>query len=394
MKIFQQEISESHRNLVKGQQMAKILPSYAWFVLGENGADESLIFYQNGTFVITQNNEEKKGLWQYNSTLQTLYMRRDDNISALHPFFRNNEVLVLKLHQEDAYLFLIKSECVNKFDYHVLEDFNTYAERWESAQIAKGKKEKFWEELKEQRTPIDRKPVKAKKEKEFFLEERPARTPEEWLKREEMLKQNFEYKKQQYKKKFEAQMARKLREREREIEIDFMHRMATQEAKFQELLVRQRCEAQTELSRLKKKENSRKSQEGLESSTKEGIINEIMEKWFYYQKNKSVRISQEMEKILAKDKGYKKVHRAVRYAFGFFIASPFFILLLTVFLCIGVPEGYITDIVITGGMGAVLVGGMSYFAYQEFCLSEEEYKRRFKEELQRECDESFLKSLR
>ena len=79
-------------------------------------------------------------------------------------------------------------------------------------------------------------------------------------------------------------MARKLREREREIEIDFMHRMATQEAKFQELLVRQRCEAQTELSRLKKKENSRKSQEGLESSTKEGIINEIMEKWFYYQK--------------------------------------------------------------------------------------------------------------
>ena len=76
-----------------------------------------------------------------------------------------------------------------------------------------------------------------------------------------MLKQNFEYKKQQYKKKFEAQMARKLREREREIEIDFMHRMATQEAKFQELLVRQRCEAQTELSRLKKKENSRKSQE-------------------------------------------------------------------------------------------------------------------------------------
>ena len=73
MKIFQQEISESHRNLVKGQQMAKILPSYAWFVLGENGADESLIFYQNGTFVITQNNEEKKGLWQYNSTLQTLY---------------------------------------------------------------------------------------------------------------------------------------------------------------------------------------------------------------------------------------------------------------------------------------------------------------------------------
>lgn len=63
MKIFQQEISESHRNVVKGQQMAKILPSYAWFVLGENGADESLIFYQNGTFVITQNNEEKKGLW-------------------------------------------------------------------------------------------------------------------------------------------------------------------------------------------------------------------------------------------------------------------------------------------------------------------------------------------
>ena len=173
-----------------------------------------------------------------------------------------------------------------------------------------------------------------------------------------------------------------------------MHRMATQEAKFQELLVRQRCEAQTELSRLKKKENSQKSQEGLESSTKEGIINEIMEKWFYYQKNKSVRISREMEKILAKDKGYKKVHRAVRYAFGFFIASPFFILLLTVFLCIGVPEGYITDIVITGGMGAVLVGGMAYFAYQEFYVSEEEYKRRFKEELQRECDESFLKSLR
>ena len=159
MKIFQQEISESHRNVVKGQQMAKILPSYAWFVLGENGADESLIFYQNGTFVITQNNEEKKGLWQYNSTLQTLYMRRDDNISALHPFFRNNEVLVLKLHQDDAYLILIKSECVNKFEYQVLEDFNTYAERWESAQIAKGKKEKFWEELKEQRTPIDRKPV-------------------------------------------------------------------------------------------------------------------------------------------------------------------------------------------------------------------------------------------
>ena len=45
-------------------------------------------------------------------------------------------------------------------------------------------------------------------------------------------------------------------------------------------------------------------------------------------------------------------------------------------------------------MGAFLVGGMSYFAYQEFYLSEEEYKRRFKEELQRECDESFLKSLR
>lgn len=84
-------------------------------------------------------------------------------------FFRNNEVLVLKLHQEDAYLFLIKSECVNKFDYHVLEDFNTYAERWESAQIAKGKKEKFWEELKEQRTPIDRKPVKAKKKRNFSL---------------------------------------------------------------------------------------------------------------------------------------------------------------------------------------------------------------------------------
>ena len=53
-----------------------------------------------------------------------------------------------------------------------------------------------------------------------------------------------------------------------------------------------------------------------------------------------------------------------------------------------------TDIVITGGMGTVLVGGMAYFAYQEFYLSEEEYKRRFKEELQRECDESFLKSLR
>ena len=144
---------------------------------------------------------------------------------------------------------------------------------------------------------------------------------------------------------------------------------------------------------MKKKENSRKSQEGLESSTKEGIINEIMERWFHCQKDKS-RISREMEKILAKDKGYKKVHRAVRYAFGFFIASPFFILLLTVFLCIGVPEGYITDIVITGGMGTVLVGGMAYFAYQEFYLSEEEYKRRFKEELQRECDESFLKSLR
>ena len=47
MKIFKQEISDSHRNVVKGQQMAKILPSYAWFVLGENGADESLIVYQN-----------------------------------------------------------------------------------------------------------------------------------------------------------------------------------------------------------------------------------------------------------------------------------------------------------------------------------------------------------
>lgn len=393
MKIFQQEISESHCNIVKGQQMAKILPSYAWFVLGENGADESLIFYKNGTFVITQNDEVREGLWQYRTTLQALYMRRDDNISILHPFFRNNEVLVLKLHQEDAYLFLIKAECVNKFDCHVLEDFNTYAERWECAQIARGKKEKFWEYLKEQRTPIDRRPVKAEKEKLLFLEEKTARTIEEWEKREQMLKQDFEYKKQQYKKKFEAQMAQKLREREREIEIDFMHRMAAQEARFQELLVRQRHEAQTELSRLRKKQNSQKSQEGLESSTKEGIINEIRERWFHCQKDKS-RISREMEKMLPEDKGYKKVHRAARYAFGFFVASPFFMLLLTFFLCIGGPEGYITDIVITGGMGAVLVGVMSYFLYQEFCSSEEEYKRRFKEELQRECDESFLKSLR
>lgn len=393
MKIFQQEISESHCNIVKGQQMAKILPSYAWFVLGENGADESLIFYKNGTFVITQNDEVREGLWQYRTTLQALYMRRDDNISILHPFFRNNEVLVLKLHQEDAYLFLIKAECVNKFDCHVLEDFNTYAERWECAQIARGKKEKFWEYLKEQRTPIDRRPVKAEKEKLLFLEEKTARTIEEWEKREQMLKQDFEYKKQQYKKKFEAQMAQKLREREREIEIDFMHRMAAQEAGFQELLVRQRREAQTELSRLRKKQNSQKSQEGLESSTKEGIINEIRERWLHCQKDKS-RISREMEKILAKDKGYKKVHRASRNAYGFFIATPSFMLLLTFFFCIGGPEGYITDIVITGGMGAFLVGGMSYFLYQEFCLSEEEYKKSLKNKLQKDCDESFLKSLR
>lgn len=373
--------------------MAKILPSYAWFVLGENGADESLIFYKNGTFVITQNDEVREGLWQYRTTLQALYMRRDDNISILHPFFRNNEVLVLKLHQEDAYLFLIKAECVNKFDCHVLEDFNTYAERWECAQIARGKKEKFWEYLKEQRTPIDRRPVKAEKEKLLFLEEKTARTIEEWEKREQMLKQDFEYKKQQYKKKFEAQMAQKLREREREIEIDFMHRMAAQEAGFQELLVRQRREAQTELSRLRKKQNSQKSQEGLESSTKEGIINEIRERWLHCQKDKS-RISREMEKILAKDKGYKKVHRASRNAYGFFIATPSFMLLLTFFFCIGGPEGYITDIVITGGMGAFLVGGMSYFLYQEFCLSEEEYKKSLKNKLQKDCDESFLKSLR
>lgn len=50
-------------------------------------------------------------------------------------------------------------------------------------QVAKGKKEKFWEELKEQRTPIDRKPVKAEKEKEFFLEERPARTTRRMVKK-------------------------------------------------------------------------------------------------------------------------------------------------------------------------------------------------------------------
>ena len=96
-----------------------------------------------------------------------------------------------------------------------------------------------------------------------------------------------------------------------------------------------------------------------------------------------------MEKILAKDKGYKKVHRnesGMRLAFYRF---SIFILLLTVFLCIGVPEGYITDIVITGGMGAVLVGGWPILRIRSSIYLKKNIKRRFKEELQRECDESF-----
>ncbi len=134
-----------------------------------------------------------------------------------------------------------------------------------------------------------------------------------------MLKQNFEYKKQQY-KKFEAQMARKLREREREIEIDFMHRMATQEAKFQELLVRQRCEAQTELSRLKRKRiagNHKKDwnrQQRRDNQRNNGKMVLLSEK----------QISSHIPgngKILAKDKGYKKsTASGMRLAF---IASPF-----------------------------------------------------------------------
>ena len=48
MKIFQQEISESHRNVVKGQHVRGLLCEHKWFVLGENGVDEILTFWEDG----------------------------------------------------------------------------------------------------------------------------------------------------------------------------------------------------------------------------------------------------------------------------------------------------------------------------------------------------------
>lgn len=147
MKIFRQEISESHYNIVKGERVVELLCRYKWFVLGENGADEMLTFREDGLLTISNKGKRRQGVWRYNTHARLVYLSKSPHSCYLSPFFWNKVVLVLRLREEDGYLFLINA-AAKRFDCMVLEDFNAYASQWEQGQAVKREKVGFLKKMR------------------------------------------------------------------------------------------------------------------------------------------------------------------------------------------------------------------------------------------------------
>lgn len=246
MKIFRQEISESHYNIVKGERVVELLCRYKWFVLGENGANEMLTFREDGLLTISNKGKRRQGVWRYNTHARLVYLSKSPHSCYLSPFFWNKVVLVLRLREEDGYLFLINA-AAKRFDCMVLEDFNAYASQWEQGQAVKREKVEFLKKMRSE-------PVKlvSKWEEmgvgEDLSDERFIRLAELWIENERLLKEKAALKQKQSNEKLKSDNARLLAEQKEMTERDFQ-RMSALEKQLNQL-EQQRNEARDEVSQL------------------------------------------------------------------------------------------------------------------------------------------------
>lgn len=246
MKIFRQEISESHYNIVKGERVVELLCRYKWFVLGENGANEMLTFREDGLLTISNKGKRRQGIWRYNTHARLVYLSKSPHSCYLSPFFWNKVVLVLRLREEDGYLFLINA-AAKRFDCMVLEDFNAYASQWEQGQAVKREKVGFLKKMRSE-------PVKlvSKWEEmgvgEDLSDERFIRLAELWIENERLLKEKTALKQKQSNEKLKSDNSRLLAEQKEMTERDFQ-RMSALEKQLNQL-EQQRNEAQDEVSQL------------------------------------------------------------------------------------------------------------------------------------------------
>lgn len=439
MKIFQQEISESHRNVVKGQHVRGLLCEHKWFVLGENGVDEILTFWEDGFLTISNKGKKRKGTWRYNSYNQSVHLVKSDFICDLRLFFWNRVVLVLQLREDNGYLFLINAAYKDRFDCMVLEDFNAYASQWEHEQAAKGQKmealknlkigqKMILEELETMRTSGD------------LSGKLVTRLAELWAKNEQRLEEEVTRKQKRLREKQKSEVSHLLAEQkemtkkysgqvvELKEQLELQKHEAHEEVSqlrnklIKELdqnialigerrnLWEQKIDAQRKMNELKRQLDSREQPEQpkqpeapkqpepsdrleqLILTIKQDIFGLMKMKVKDYIRFRSLDIGIEMDIALDKDKKYKKM----------FMTKIIVITSLAVLVLFLLP--YLWNIIYYDNLGDYLeillytsflfIGGaFTILAYYFFNLSEDSYKVKLKGKIEEEHNNDFMDSL-
>lgn len=436
MKIFQQEISESHRNIVKSEGLKDLLCKHRWLVLGENGGDELLTFREDGVLTILNKGKRRQGIWRYNSHTRSVYLAKFDFTCNLLLFFWNKVVLVLQLQKNSGYLFLINAAYADRFDCMLLEDFNAYASQWEQGQAVKREKA---ESLKNMRTEQGKTVRKLEKMGvgKYLSEEQFAYLAELWAENEQTLKEEEAKKREQLRIKLKSAASHQLAEhmkmaekkyseqlkqqrREAEDEVSQLRQKLIKEIelcidlmKEQEELNLQKNAAQQQLGELKKQSYNREPsgplvqpepserQKQPEPSdpleqhilmVKNNLFKHIKVRVNSYLQSRSFYTDIEMDKTLDKDKKYKKIWMTKIIVMT--VLATLMLFLFPELWNIIYYEGAIDYLgILLYTFFLFLFGGSTILAYCFFNLSEESYKAKLKDKIAEKHQNDFIDSL-